>query len=217
MEILPMAPIEWSQRFLTSTRGRIVARLRRGPATVEELAEAVGLTENGIRVHLATLERDGWIPAGGVRRRPGPGKPAALSQLAPEGEPLLSTAYRPLLVALLAALAERDRPARVEAVLRDAGRRLAKDAGEGGSGGTARRAVRLLESLGGAVEVEPGRGGRFALRGLGCPVGEAVRGEPRVCRAVTPLLSGVLEVDVREACERSGRPACRFEVAPRSP
>jgi predicted ArsR family transcriptional regulator len=212
-----MAPIEWSRRFLASTRGRIVARLRRGPATVEELALEVGLTENGIRVHLATLERDGWISGRGVRRLAGPGKPATLYELAPEGETLLSTAYRPLLVALLSALAERARPAQVEAVLRDAGRRLAKEAGNGGPGGSAARAVRLLESLGGAVEVEPGKRGRFALRGFGCPVGSAVQAEPQVCRAVTALLAGVLDAEVLERCDRAGSPRCRFEVTPHSP
>ena len=212
-----MAPIEWSQRFLASTRGRIVARLRRGPATIEELADAAALTPNGIRVHLATLERDGWIHSGGVRRQAGPGKPATVYQLAPGGETLLSTAYRPLLLAVLGALAERTAPARVTAILRQAGRRLAQDARDGGAGSAAARAVRLLESLGAAVEVEPGRGGRFVVRGLGCPVGEAVRVEPRVCHAVTGLLSGALDADVRERCDRSGRPACRFEVTPRLP
>jgi predicted ArsR family transcriptional regulator len=212
-----MAPIEWSQRFLASTRGRIVARLRRGPATVEELAAAVGLTDNGIRVHLATLERDGWIHPGGVRRMAGPGKPATVYELVPEGELLLSTAYRPLLVALLSALAERAKPAEVDAVLRDAGRRLADEAGDGRPGGAAARAVHLLESLGGAVEVEPGRKGHFTLRGLGCPVGAAVQAEPRVCRAVTALLAGVLDADVQERCDRAGPPRCRFEVAPRAP
>ena len=210
-----MAPVDWSRRFLDSTRGRIVDRLRRSPATVEELAAATGLTENGARAHLATLERDGWIHAEGVRRAPGPGKPATLYALAAGAEPLLSSVYRPLLLALLEALAERERPARVDAVVRDAGRRLAEQLGRGGTGSPADRAVRLLESLGGAVEVEPGRKGRFVIRGFGCPVGEAVTVEPRVCKAVTALLTGVLEAKVQEHCDRAGRPSCRFEVSPK--
>src|ERR1041385_9434973 len=81
-----MAPIEWSRRFLASTRGRIVARLRRGPATVEELALEVGLSENGIRVHLATLERDGWIYGGGGGGRGGPPHAARPPPPAPRRE-----------------------------------------------------------------------------------------------------------------------------------
>ncbi len=49
------------QKFLESTRGRIVALLRRSGRTVEELARALGLTDNGARAHLATLERDGIV------------------------------------------------------------------------------------------------------------------------------------------------------------
>lgn len=209
-----MAPTDWRQHFLESTRGRIVARLRRGPATVDELARAVGLTDNGIRVHLATLERDGWIHAEGVRRAEGPGKPATLYVLPPEAERLLSAAYRPLLLALLAALLARETPARVRSLLKDAGRRLGAELGDAGPGRAADRAVRLLEDLGGAAEVEERRHGRFVVRGLGCPLGEAVALDPGVCSAVTALLAGALHADVRETCDRSGRPRCCFEVRP---
>lgn len=211
-----MAPSDWSQRFLESTRGRIVARLRRGPATVEELARAVGLTENGIRVHLATLERDGWIHAEGVRRAEGPGKPATLYVLPREAEHLLSAAYRPLLLALLASLVEQEKPARVRSLLKDAGRRLGALLADGAGGRPPDRAVRVLEALGGAAEVEERRNGRFVVRGLGCPVGEAVAVDPGVCSAVTALLAGALHAEVKETCDRSGRPSCCFEVRPRS-
>lgn len=208
-----MAPTDWSRRFLRSTRGRIVTRLRRGGATVDELAAAVGLSANGVRVHLATLERDGWIRADGVRRAEGPGKPATLYRLDPEAEPLLSRAYQPLLLALVSALAAAERPARVSALLRAAGARLAEEFGGRESGRPAERAVRVLEALGGAAEVEEGRK-RFVLRGLACPVGQAVAIEPRVCHAVTALLSGVLDAKVEEQCERTGPARCRFEVTP---
>jgi predicted ArsR family transcriptional regulator len=48
-----------NQRFFASTRGRIVTLLRRSSHTVEELAQALDLTDNAVRAHLATLERDG--------------------------------------------------------------------------------------------------------------------------------------------------------------
>ena len=53
-----MALKRWDQRFFESTRGRVVARLRRRRHTVEELAQELELTDNAIRAHLATLERE---------------------------------------------------------------------------------------------------------------------------------------------------------------
>lgn len=209
-----MTPLDWSQRFLESTRGRIVARLRRGSATVEQLAAEVALSENGVRLHLATLERDGWISAEGVRRGDGPGKPATLYALTPGAPGLLSTAYRPVLLALLAALRRRERPAHVAALLRETGRRLATEVAGAGSGRLEERATAMLKALGGDVEIERGRGGRFTLVGLGCPVGEAVAVEPSVCQALSALLADALDVRVESRCDRSGSPCCRFEVSP---
>jgi predicted ArsR family transcriptional regulator len=59
------------RRFFETTRGQIVGLLRRGRRTVEELARALGLTDNAVRNHLATLERDGLVRQDGVRRGPG--------------------------------------------------------------------------------------------------------------------------------------------------
>jgi predicted ArsR family transcriptional regulator len=38
-------------RFFESTRGRIVTLLRRTAMTTEELAKALGLTDNAVRAH----------------------------------------------------------------------------------------------------------------------------------------------------------------------
>ena len=43
----------WNQRFFASTRGQVVALLRQGHATVEELATALELTDDeGVRALL---------------------------------------------------------------------------------------------------------------------------------------------------------------------
>ena len=49
------------RKFFGSTRGRIVTLLRRRGQTVDDLAAEVELTNNGVRAHLATLERDGLV------------------------------------------------------------------------------------------------------------------------------------------------------------
>ena len=79
----------WDERFFESTRGRIVMLLRRSGRTVEELANSQGLTDNGVRAHLAVLERDGIVrQRGSVRRGSGGGKPAYLYELTPKAEEL---------------------------------------------------------------------------------------------------------------------------------
>jgi predicted ArsR family transcriptional regulator len=210
---------DWKDKFWASSRGRIVARLRRGPAAIDELAALLGITPNGVRSHLATLEREGWIRPEGERRPAGPGKPAVLYGLAPETESLLSNAYRPLLLAILAVLAKHERSARLDGLMREAGDRLGRTLRTAGTttGTAAERGVHLLSLLGGTAEAET-RKGRVTIRGGGCPVGEAVAVTPAVCHAVAALLEGALGVSVRDSCDRAGRPRCRFElaVAPRA-
>jgi predicted ArsR family transcriptional regulator len=63
-----MAKTKIGERFFGSTRGRLVRLLRGAARTVEELAAALALTDNAVRAHLATLERDGLVQQAGVRR-----------------------------------------------------------------------------------------------------------------------------------------------------
>jgi predicted ArsR family transcriptional regulator len=63
-----MSISQQNQRFFASTRGQIVILLRREGRTVDELAQILNLTDNAIRAHLMTLERDGIIQQRGTRR-----------------------------------------------------------------------------------------------------------------------------------------------------
>ena len=84
----------------------MVTLLRRGGRTVEELTQELGLTDNGVRAHLATLERDGIVrQRGSVRRSSGGGKPAYVYELMPEAEGLFPKAYELVLWQLLDVLA----------------------------------------------------------------------------------------------------------------
>jgi predicted ArsR family transcriptional regulator len=96
----------WNQKFFESSRGKVVTLLRRADRTVEELAQELDLTDNGVRVHLATLERDGIVRQRGSKRHgSGGGKPAYIYELTPEAEELFPKAYEPVLSQLLDVLA----------------------------------------------------------------------------------------------------------------
>lgn len=210
-----MTVISATKRFLETSRGQVLTLLRRGARTVEELAAALGLTDNAVRGHLATLERDGLVRQSGVRRGPGAGKPATVFEVNPDAEPLLSEAYAPVLVALLDELAERLPGDEREAILRAVGRRLAAEAGGQARGdleARLRAALALLGALGGDASVEV-VDGVLTIRGCGCPLSAATGRRAEACAAVETLLSEVVGAPVRERCDRGERPRCRFEVA----
>lgn len=201
-------------RFFESTRGRIVSLLRRGPRTVEELAGDLELTDNAVRLHLGTLERDGIVQAKGVRRGGGVGKPATEFEIAPAAEPSFSEAYIPFLTSLLAAVGHKLGQTELRAVMRDVGHRLAESspAPSGDLAARAERASQLLNALGGVTTVERGTGGHLRITGCSCPLSVAVNERAEVCLAVQTMLRDVMGVMVREECDRSERPRCHFAV-----
>lgn len=208
-----MAIPGWDKAFLATTRGQIVTQLRLGPKTVDDLAAAVGLTDNGVRAHLQVLERDGLVRAAGTRRTAGLGKPARLYEMVPDAGERFSRAYAPLFRALLDALARRKDRAALARVLEDAGRQAGRELARPAQGRRqqAIAAMGILTELGGAVELEEGRE-KDVIRGAGCPLSAATADHPAVCRGVAALLAEAVGADVRECCVRDGRPRCRFEV-----
>ncbi len=203
------------RNFFESTRGRVVTLLRRSGRTVEELARELGLTDNGVRAHLATLERDGIVrQRGSVRRGGGVGKPAFVYELTPDAEELFPKAYEPVLLRMLDAISERLGPEASEALLRGVGRSLAegKDVPSDDIRGRLETAVEALNELGGLAELEERNGG-FVIRGYSCPLAAVTPEYPEVCRMAETLISELAGVPVQEHCDRGARPRCCFEVA----
>ncbi len=206
--------MRWDRRFFESTRGQIVTLLRRSGRTVDELAEAVGLTDNGVRAHLATLERDGIVrQRGTVSRGAGGGKPAYVYELTPEAEDLFPKAYGPVLRRLLDVMVERLGPEETEALLRAVGRRMADERTVPADDVRARLevAVGVLGELGGLAELEE-RDGIILIRGYSCPLAAVTPDHPEVCRMAETLLTELVGVPVHEHCDRSENPRCCFEV-----
>jgi predicted ArsR family transcriptional regulator len=207
----------WETSIGGTVRGRIIALLRRGERSVEELASELAVTDNAIRAQLQTLERHGVVHQARIRREGAVGKPATMYAIAPQAEPLFSSAYAPMLKALLASLEERLDSREVDAIFRDAGRRLAEQLSVNDSSAAkqlearVRSAAAVLSSLGAEIDVERAPGG-YLLRGHACPLSAAVRSQPNVCHAVEELVAGVTGATVVECCDRDGHAKCRFEV-----
>src|SRR5947209_17297335 len=120
-----MRPTRWDKRFWASTRGRVILLLRQGSRTVNDLAAALGLSDNAVRTHLDRLERDGLVHPSGTRT--GTRKPTITYGLAPEAERLFPKMYGPTLRRLLDVLAERLSAKKLDEVVRTVGHRMAAD------------------------------------------------------------------------------------------
>jgi predicted ArsR family transcriptional regulator len=205
----------WDRKFFESTRGRVVTLLRRAGFTVDELARELDLTDNGVRAHLAVLERDGIVrQRGSVRRSSGGGKPAYVYELTQEGEDLFPKAYEPTLRRLLDVLANQLGPEESEALLRLVGRRLAGEHSVRTNDARARleSAVEVFNELGGLAELEE-RDGVLVIRGYSCPLAGVSPDHPEICRMAETLITELAGVPVYEHCDRGERPRCCFEVA----
>src|SRR5688572_16965176 len=151
-----MKGTKFDKRFFDSTRGRLVTLLRGTTKTVNELAEELELTDNAVRAHLLSLERDGLIKQSGIQR--GTRKPHFAYQLTEEAEQLFPKAYDALLNQLIAVLKGRLSPSALEEVLREVGRSLAgvQTGGRKNSDIDSRiaRGLLALEAIGGAARSE---------------------------------------------------------------
>ena len=208
-----METITFDKRFFESTRGQIVTLLRGAPCTVEDLAEKLNLTDNAVRAHLATLERDGLVRQSGLRR--GPRKPHFTYVLTDEADRLFPKAYDTLLNQLIAVLKTRLSPSELEAALREVGRAMAANAPAGQNANLesrVRSALTVLEAIGGAAQIVKEED-KFLIEANGCPLAAAVSVHPEVCRLAESLVAEIVKAPVHEQCDRTSRPKCRFEIS----
>lgn len=197
-----------------ATRGRLLALLREGAWTVDDLAARLDLTDNAVRFHLATLEREGGVAKSGVKRRAGAGQPATLYSLTRAADEAFSRAYAPVLAACVEELHTIMSGTQMAAFLERVGKRLA--GGMKDTSDSLRKRVTgasdLLNSLGGITTVVRSKDA-YRIVGRACPLSSAVEADHCVCAVVTALVSNVVDTEVRECCDRSGRPKCCFEIS----
>lgn len=207
-----MELMKLDERFFESTRGQIVTILRGSPSTVDELATKLELTDNAVRAHLSTLERDGLVRQSGIRR--GARKPHFTYALTEEADRLFPKAYDALLNQLIAVLKTRLNPGEIEDVLREVGRAIASETPSGPDAtlrSRVQRALTVLEAIGGSAEIEE-EDDKIVIRGNGCPLAAAVNVHPEVCRLAETLVGEIVKAPVVEKCDRESRPQCRFEI-----
>jgi predicted ArsR family transcriptional regulator len=209
-----MKPQRWRERMLDSTRGQILALLRVESCTVNELAAALKLTDNAVRAHLISLERDGLIQREGSR--PGLRKPHASYGLTADAEQIFPKAYGLLLNHLMSSISKRLSSRELRASMREVGRSLAKEYSDQLTKKSRNvrllAALALLKKLGGAVALHE-TDGKTLIRGKSCPLAAITAHYPDACLIVESLLTEIIGTPVKEHCTHGEPPQCCFEVS----
>jgi len=208
-----MKHIGWRERLFKSTRGKILDLLRAREWTVNELAKELHLTDNAVRAHLASLERDRLVVQSGFT--PGFRKPHTTYALGPEAEQLFPKAYGRLVSLLMSIFSRQVEPRNLRAGMRIAGRKVAQEHLGGLEGKTRQQridaALSILKELGGAASFREEDGKHF-IYGNGCPISAATANHPEACLLAESLLTEIIGSPVKEHCLRGPAPSCRFEV-----
>ena len=208
-----MKHIGWRARLFKSTRGKILDLLRTGEWTVNELAEKLRLTDNAVRAHLASLERDRLATQSGMK--PGVRKPHITYALGPEAEQLFPKAYGRLVSLLMSIFSRQIKPRNLRAGMRAAGRTVAQEHLRELRGKTRQQridvALDVLKEMGGSATFHEEDGKHF-IYGNGCPIAAATANHPEACLLAEALLAEIIGSPVKEHCVRGPAPCCRFEV-----
>ncbi len=203
----------WRTRLMASTRGKILDLLRPKDQTVNELAASLKLTDNAVRAHLLSLERDGLIHQSGTQ--PGFRKPHVTYALTPEAEQIFPKSYGVLLDLILIVISRQLTPKELRAAMREVGKKIADNHLDEIKGKSRKQridtALRILKDLGGAATFEESEG-KHLIRGNGCPLAAATGRHPEACLIAESLLSQIIGAPVKEHCIHGAAPSCRFEI-----
>ena len=201
----------WLERLIGGTQAKLLRLLRRPDQTVNGLAQALGVTDNAVRGHLAALGRDGLVQQVGTQRDTG-GKPARVYALTSDGEELFPKAYAVVLGALVEESAKRDGWDHTVDLLRAVGEQVAEGIADSpDADGRVAAAAEALRGLGGDVEVQREKDG-WRLQGYGCPLSAVTAHRPEVCALAKALVEDITSLPVTECCDRSGNPRCAFLI-----
>ncbi len=187
--------------------------LRAKEQTVNDLATALRLTDNAVRAHLLSLERDGLARQAGTQA--GFRKPHATYALTAEAEQIFPKSYGPLLDLFLTVFSKKLSPKELRAGMREVGRKVAGNHLLEVEGKSRKQrieaALRILKELGGSAILHESEGKHF-IRGNGCPLAAVTGRHPEACLIAESLLTQIIGVPVREHCIHGAAPSCRFEI-----
>lgn len=194
---------------------KVLAELRHGPRTVEQIATGLRLTRNAVRNQLRKLQDAELAVRSGAR--PGASKPSALYAITLRGQIQFSTLYLPVLTHFLRVAEGKCSGTQLESFMMETGESLASRYPKptGSVRDKVHSAARLLKTFGGITEVHA-RNGSMAIRSLSCPLSAITTENAAGCTVLQGFLEQYLSTPVRICCVRDEEPKCCFEVRAQS-
>jgi predicted ArsR family transcriptional regulator len=201
----------------TGTRETILRTLRgRGRCTVNDLADASGVSPVSVRHHLASLQAEGLIDAEEVRH--GVGRPRLVFSLSESGLDHFPSRYYHLTRRLLSEIKVRMPENQVDDLMAGLAETMAHSyAAELGQLPLTQRLERLIELLnqeGFDADVQRD-GDTVLIRELSCPYYRMGQQHPEVCMIDKAFIAAALSLPVeRVTCLLDGDAHCTFSITP---
>jgi predicted ArsR family transcriptional regulator len=199
------------------TQRRLLRRLLQSPqgASVEELCNALAITHNAVRQHLAALMAAGFVERG--EARPSGGRPRAVYVLLPAGRELFPRNYALIAGGMLEHLYAHAGSGSVQAMLSEMGRKLGTSAAQIIQDGDDPQAVadalaEQLDALGYEAQAVR-RGERGEVEAWNCVFHALAKAHPDVCRFDLAFMQAATGRKIQHTdCMLRGSPVCRFRI-----
>lgn len=202
------------------TRERILFLLKKkGPLSIDDLSRQMGITPMGIRQHLISLERKGFVDY--ISRRYGVGRPAFLYKLTDKADDLFPKVYHKFILSTLKDLEKNEGRDKIEEVFKWRMERILKDKKEALADKKSLQdrvyALKdLLESDGYLVDIDMDDN-NYILREFNCPIAKVALEFREACKYELQIYRELLRKDVmRQECMAEGSPSCTY-VIPKTP
>ncbi len=200
---------------MKSTRERILLTLAKKPrATINELAETVGINPISVRHHLTNLQAEGLVTA--EEERHGVGRPRLVYLLTEYGLERFPTRYLRLTSRLLDQLKSSMPAAMVKELFLQMASQIADEYAEQMQGLAMEERLELARSLLAAegFEVEWEKAGeQYHIHEITCPYLQIGQEHPEVCVVDQTLISKILAVPAEKVqCILSGDSKCTYMV-----
>ena len=203
---------------MKSTRDRILETLLHQPrASINKLAEAVGINPISVRHHLTNLQMEGLVDA--QEERHGVGRPRLVYVLTEEGMERFPTRYMRLTTRLLAQMKESMPQPMVSKLFTQVAEDLAAEYTEQLKGLSMEERLETVKTLlaeeGFTVEWEKTEDG-YRIHEITCPYLQIGQNHPEVCTVDQTLISRMLAVPANKVeCILSGSAHCTYVVHPK--